>query len=48
MLDQVTGGRACAGFVRGYQRRRVDTMAQQTQGIHGALPHQHDAIDAFA
>ena len=21
-------------------------MAQQTHGIHGALPHQHDAIDA--
>ncbi|MBV9015296.1 MAG: LLM class flavin-dependent oxidoreductase, partial [Alphaproteobacteria bacterium] len=24
----------------------VDTMAQQTHGIHGALPHQHDEIDA--
>jgi len=21
-------------------------MAQQTHGIHGALPHQHDAVDA--
>ena len=46
MLDQMTGGRACAGFARGYQRRWVDIMAQQTHGIHGALPHQHDEIDA--
>jgi len=46
MLDQMTGGRACAGFARGYQRRWVDVMAQQTHGIHGALPHQHDEIDA--
>jgi alkanesulfonate monooxygenase SsuD/methylene tetrahydromethanopterin reductase-like flavin-dependent oxidoreductase (luciferase family) len=45
MLDHMTGGRACAGFARGYQRRWVDIMAQQTHGIHGALPHQHDAID---
>jgi alkanesulfonate monooxygenase SsuD/methylene tetrahydromethanopterin reductase-like flavin-dependent oxidoreductase (luciferase family) len=46
MLDHMTGGRACAGFARGYQRRWVDVMAQQTHGIHGALPHQHDEIDA--
>ena len=46
MLDHMTGGRACAGFARGYQRRWVDIMAQQTHGIHGALPYQHDAIDA--
>ena len=46
MLDHMTAGRANAGFARGYQRRWVDTMAQQTHGIHGALPHQHDAIDA--
>jgi len=46
MLDQMTGVRACAGFARGYQRRWVDVMAQQTHGIHGALPHQHDEIDA--
>jgi alkanesulfonate monooxygenase SsuD/methylene tetrahydromethanopterin reductase-like flavin-dependent oxidoreductase (luciferase family) len=46
MLDHMTGGRAIAGFARGYQRRWVDIMAQQTHGIHGALPHQHDAIDA--
>lgn len=45
ILDHMTGGRACAGFARGYQRRWVDVMAQQTHGIHGALPHQHDAID---
>ena len=46
MLDHMTGGRANAGFARGYQRRWVDIMAQQTHGIHGAQPHQHDAIDA--
>jgi alkanesulfonate monooxygenase SsuD/methylene tetrahydromethanopterin reductase-like flavin-dependent oxidoreductase (luciferase family) len=46
MLDHMTGGRACAGFARGYQRRWVDVMAQQTHGIHGALPHEHDEIDA--
>src|SRR5262249_24836019 len=46
MHDHMTGGRANAGFARGYQRRWVDVMAQQTHGIHGALPHQHDAIDA--
>jgi len=46
MLDHMTGGRACAGFARGYQRRWVDVMAQQVHGIHGALPHQHDEIDA--
>src|SRR4051812_48968522 len=46
MLDHMTGGRANAGFARGYQRRWVDTMAQQLHGIHGARPHQHDAIDA--
>ncbi len=46
MLDHMTGGRANAGFARGYQRRWVDVMAQQTHGIHGALPHEHDAIDA--
>ncbi len=46
MLDHMTGGRACAGFARGYQRRWVDVMAQQSHGIHGALPNQHDEIDA--
>jgi alkanesulfonate monooxygenase SsuD/methylene tetrahydromethanopterin reductase-like flavin-dependent oxidoreductase (luciferase family) len=46
MLDHMTGGRANAGFARGYQRRWVDIMAQQTHGIHGAVPHQHDEIDA--
>src|SRR5438132_7714093 len=45
MLDHMPGGRANAGFARGYQRRWVDVMAQQTHGIHGALPNQHDAID---
>ena len=46
MLDHMTGGRACAGFARGYQRRWVDVLAQQTHGVRGALPHEHDAIDA--
>ena len=45
MLDHMTGGRACAGFARGYQRRWVDAMAQQTHGVSGTLPHHHDAID---
>jgi alkanesulfonate monooxygenase SsuD/methylene tetrahydromethanopterin reductase-like flavin-dependent oxidoreductase (luciferase family) len=45
MLDHMTGGRANAGFARGYQRRWVDVLAQQTHGVHGALPHEHDAID---
>jgi alkanesulfonate monooxygenase SsuD/methylene tetrahydromethanopterin reductase-like flavin-dependent oxidoreductase (luciferase family) len=44
MLDHMTGGRAVAGFARGYQRRWVDIMAQQTHDIHGALPHQHDEV----
>jgi alkanesulfonate monooxygenase SsuD/methylene tetrahydromethanopterin reductase-like flavin-dependent oxidoreductase (luciferase family) len=46
MLDHMSGGRACAGFARGYQRRWVDVMAQQTHGVRGALPHEHDQIDA--
>ncbi len=46
MLDHMTGGRANAGFARGYQRRWVDVYAQQTHGISGALPDQHDDIDA--
>ena len=37
MLDHMTGGRACAGFARGYQRRWVDIMAQQTHGVSGDL-----------
>src|SRR6202000_2099790 len=45
MLDHMTGGRACAGFARGYQRRWVDIMAQQTHGVSGTLPLHHDAID---
>jgi alkanesulfonate monooxygenase SsuD/methylene tetrahydromethanopterin reductase-like flavin-dependent oxidoreductase (luciferase family) len=45
MLDHMTGGRANAGFARGYQRRWVDVMAQHLHGIHGATPGQHDEID---
>lgn len=46
MLDHMTGGRACAGFARGYQRRWVDVLAQQTHGIHGASPDAPEEIDA--
>ena len=46
MLDHMSGGRANAGFARGYQRRWVDVMAQQLHGIHGAIPGEHDEIDA--
>ena len=46
MLDHMSGGRANAGFARGYQRRWVDVMAQQLHGIHGATPGEHDEIDA--
>ena len=45
MLDHMTGGRANAGFARGYQRRWVDVLGQHAHGVHGALPSQHDAID---
>jgi alkanesulfonate monooxygenase SsuD/methylene tetrahydromethanopterin reductase-like flavin-dependent oxidoreductase (luciferase family) len=45
MLDHMSGGRAYAGFARGYQRRWVDTMAQHAHGIRGVQPHQHDAVD---
>ena len=45
MLDHMSGGRACAGFARGYQRRWVDVMAQQTHGIHGAVPGAPKDID---
>lgn len=45
MLDQITGGRADAGFARGYQRRWVDVLAQQLHGIHGAVVGEQDEID---
>jgi alkanesulfonate monooxygenase SsuD/methylene tetrahydromethanopterin reductase-like flavin-dependent oxidoreductase (luciferase family) len=45
MLDHMSGGRANAGFARGYQRRWVDVMAQQLHGIHGVTPGMHDEID---
>jgi alkanesulfonate monooxygenase SsuD/methylene tetrahydromethanopterin reductase-like flavin-dependent oxidoreductase (luciferase family) len=48
MLDHMTGGRANAGFARGYQRRWVDVMAQHTHGVHGAVPNKHDDIDEEA
>ena len=46
MLDHMSGGRVDVGFARGYQRRWVDVMAQHAHGVQGALPHQHDEIDA--
>jgi alkanesulfonate monooxygenase SsuD/methylene tetrahydromethanopterin reductase-like flavin-dependent oxidoreductase (luciferase family) len=45
MLDQMTGGRAFAGFARGYQRRWVDVLAQHYYGVHGTRPGQHDEVD---
>jgi len=45
MLDHMSGGRANAGFARGYQRRWVDVMAQHLHGVHGATPGRHDQID---
>lgn len=45
MLDHMSGGRADAGFARGYQRRWVDTMAQLVHGVRGVQPHEHDAVD---
>src|SRR5258708_20557908 len=40
MLDHMSGGRANAGFARGYQRRWVGIMAQPTHAIHRPLPPQ--------
>jgi alkanesulfonate monooxygenase SsuD/methylene tetrahydromethanopterin reductase-like flavin-dependent oxidoreductase (luciferase family) len=45
MLDHMTGGRAFAGFARGYQRRWVDVLAQHYYGVHGTRPGQHDQVD---
>jgi alkanesulfonate monooxygenase SsuD/methylene tetrahydromethanopterin reductase-like flavin-dependent oxidoreductase (luciferase family) len=36
MLDHMSNGRAFAGFARGYQRRWVDTLAQQYHSVHAA------------
>jgi alkanesulfonate monooxygenase SsuD/methylene tetrahydromethanopterin reductase-like flavin-dependent oxidoreductase (luciferase family) len=46
MLDHMSGGRACAGFARGYQRRWVDIMAQQGHGVRGVDVGVHDQVDA--
>lgn len=43
MLDHMSGGRAFAGFARGYQRRWVDTLAQQYHNVHAAPSAQRDA-----
>lgn len=42
MLDHMTGGRAFAGFARGYQRRWVDTLAQPYRDIHATSSDQGD------
>jgi alkanesulfonate monooxygenase SsuD/methylene tetrahydromethanopterin reductase-like flavin-dependent oxidoreductase (luciferase family) len=45
MLDQMSGGRAYAGFARGYQQRWVDTLAQH---IHvGATRSDKGEMDAI-
>lgn len=43
MLDHISGGRAFAGFARGYQRRWVDTLAQQYHSVHAAPSKEKDA-----
>src|SRR6185312_5590518 len=43
MLDHMSGGRAFAGFARGYQRRWVDTLAQQYHDVHAAPSKERDA-----
>jgi alkanesulfonate monooxygenase SsuD/methylene tetrahydromethanopterin reductase-like flavin-dependent oxidoreductase (luciferase family) len=43
MLDHISGGRAFAGFARGYQRRWVDTLAQQYHNVHAAPSKDKDA-----
>ncbi len=43
MLDHISGGRAFAGFARGYQRRWVDTLAQQYHDVHAAPSKDRDA-----
>lgn len=43
MLDHISGGRAFAGFARGYQRRWVDTLAQQYHSVHAAPSKERDA-----
>lgn len=45
MLDHMTGGRALAGFARGYQRCWVDVLGQHYYGVHGTTPGQHDEVD---
>ena len=42
MLDHISGGRAFAGFARGYQRRWVDTLAQQYHDVHAAPSKDRD------
>lgn len=42
MLDHMSGGRAFAGFARGYQRRWVDTLAQQYHDVHAAPSKSRD------
>jgi len=41
MLDQMTGGRAFAGFARGYQPRWVNVLGQQIRGLDGTYSDAH-------
>lgn len=45
MLDQMSGGRAFAGFARGYQPRWVATLGQQMDGMANANELGPDAYD---
>ncbi|MCC6708614.1 MAG: LLM class flavin-dependent oxidoreductase [Gammaproteobacteria bacterium] len=40
MLDQMTKGRAFAGFARGYQPRWVNVLGQQIRGLDGAFSEE--------
>lgn len=42
MLDHMSGGRAFAGFARGYQRRWVDTLAQPYRVLHATSSDQSE------
>jgi alkanesulfonate monooxygenase SsuD/methylene tetrahydromethanopterin reductase-like flavin-dependent oxidoreductase (luciferase family) len=44
ILDHMTGGRAFAGFARGYQRRWVDTLAGPYRDVH-ATSSTDDEVD---
>ena len=45
MLDRMTGGRAIAGFARGFQRRWVDVLGQHLPGLHAVVPGDRQEMD---